>query len=294
MPKSANQLYLFSVIRSANEEDDHASIAACIKGDFQAAGAKDYIFQLERGTTAGKLHWQCYLKLQLKSRIKTLLNLLNEPYQDPSPTPYRVKPCSLRGAQQLKSYCMKTATAVGHLTTLNPVYRGEDLAPMENPFPWQSQLLSILDGNPDDRTIRWVYNPRGCIGKSLMCKWLEFNKKATAVPMGSAQQIKTYIIASGAARVYLIDLPRTRGKAEAMEDIMSAIEEIKNGNIKSAMYGKIQRLMMSPPHVICFSNHPPPTSMASPDRWKIYVVRRSQDSLQRYTPGDGTSPIFVR
>lgn len=281
MPKKAgktNQLFLFSVLCTANETDDHADIANRIEADFKACGAADYIFQLERGTELQKLHWQCYLKLSDKSRIRTLLNLLNEPFQDSSP--YRVKPCSLRGARQLKTYCMKKETSIGHLRTLRKLYRGEDLAPMSTPLPWQSDLLSVISTEPDDRTIHWVYNPRGCVGKSMLVKHLVYNELAVRIPTCTATQIKNGVILLGPARVYLVDIPRTLGKNENLEDIMSSLESVKGGLVQSMMYGIPKQLLMMPPHVFCFSNHPAPKSMASSDRWRTYTIRDKQDSLQ--------------
>lgn len=280
--KQTSKLFYFSVLASASETDDHESVADRIVSDFKACGAADFIFQLERGTELQKLHWQCYLKLSERSRIKTLLNLLNEPFQDSSP--YRVKPCSKRGERQLKKYCMKKDTAVGHLRTLRKVYRGADLACMEAPLPWQRDLLAILEGPPDPRTIHWIYNPRGCVGKTVLCKYLLWKEMAARIPCNNATQIKNGCILLGPHRVYLVDIPRTLGKNEHIEDIMSSLESVKSGIIQSMMYGQPKMLLMDPPHVVCFANRRAPRAMASDDRWKTYTVRTQGASLHADLP----------
>lgn len=94
--------------------------------------------------------------------------------------------------------------------------------------------------------------------------------------MGTATQIKSSIITKGAHRAYMLDLPRVRGKDESLQNIFSAIEEIKCGWVETAMYGKWEELMMLPPHVFVFSNEQPRLSLCSADRWSIYQV----DSLE--------------
>ena len=46
---------------------------------------------------------------------------------------------------------------------------------IDNPFPWQVWLLDLLKLPPDDRTIHYVWDPEGSIGKSKIVKYLDFS-----------------------------------------------------------------------------------------------------------------------
>jgi hypothetical protein len=58
----------------------------------------------------------------------------------------------------------------------------------------------------------------------------------------------------GPKRAYFIDLPRTQGFYDKKGDLLSVIEEVKNGHVMSSMYGKGGVLIMPHPHIFIFSN----------------------------------------
>lgn len=99
--------------------------------------------------------------------------------------------------------------------------------------------------------------------------------------MGTATQIKSSIITKGPHRAYMLDLPRVRGKDESLQNTFSAIEEIKNGWVETAMYGKWEELMMLPPHVIVFSNDKPRLDLCSADRWEVYQLDSLMGGMKR-------------
>ena len=70
----------------------------------------------------------------------------------------------------------------------------------------------------------------------------------------------------------IYDLHRTRGKSDSLTDILSVIEDIKDGFVTSSMYGGDKQLMMSPPTVIVFSNIRLPYNSLSEDRWDLYTI----------------------
>ena len=70
----------------------------------------------------------------------------------------------------------------------------------------------------------------------------------------------------------IYDLHRTRGKSDSLTDILSVIEDIKDGFVTSSMYGDDKQLMMSPPTVIVFSNIRLPYNSLSEDRWDLYTI----------------------
>lgn len=246
---------------------------------------KRWCFQLERGEDKGKLHFQCRVELQKKARAGTVASRIRgwlelrgcDPAED-----VHVRPEHDAAAHEF--YCMKEDTRVAGPWADRPIYRGGDLTVMEKPFPWQQTVMDSISGDADDRTINWIVQPEGCIGKSKLCKFLRYNKKAARVPLGTATQLKTFVIALGPWPAYLVDLPRVRGSQESQKDLFSALEEIKNGDITSAMYGKVQEMMMMPPHVWIFSNEEPNRAFASADRWRVWAIDEDRRLVRHRAP----------
>lgn len=250
----------------------------------------NWCFQLERGSTAGKLHYQCRLLMDPKQYKATMLTVLS------ARKPYEIRdidcdPESNNSIQQggLAFYVMKDETRVDgpwydssyKVPKPKKVYEGNDLACMENPFKWQKWCIDRFSAPcNEDRDIIWIYNAKGCAGKSKLMKWMMYKGYDMArVPMGTATQIKTSIVGKGPKEIYLVDLPRVRGADERINEVFSALEEVKNGWVESAMYGKSDDILMEPPHVMVFSNEVPNMAMASPDRWKVYTLFKVNDDI---------------
>lgn len=232
----------------------------------------DYVFQLEKGDEKGYAHWQGRLDFGRKDtdrkRCSTVINQLAKAF-DIEKERVTVSPEVDSAAS--KFYCSDPdKTVLEGPFSKRPVYLGRDLACMASPLPWQQWVIDGIAKEADDRTINWIFDPVGCRGKTKLCKWLCWKGKAVRVGLGTAAQIKSSVVEGGAARAYLVDLPRSRGSDESMGAVFSAIEDIKNGWVESTMYGKKNVLFMDPPHVFVFSNHLPKTSLASIDRWRLW------------------------
>lgn len=288
------QVYLFSVVfRHPVNANDPASLrvlASDLALAFKNVGATKFVFQLERGETSGRLHWQCYLRLNVRTRPRTLQRRL--PYHLPghdlvAGESIGVQPCSTNSteaAEALRTYCMKEETRVGDKTYCEKGivtrYVGADLEDVRTtPFPWQRMVLESIASEPDDRTINWVHNAEGNAGKSKLMKYCAWTKKAIIVGLGTATQIKAAVLEDGASSCFLVDLPRVIGGTERLQDLFSALESIKNGFVKSVMYGKSKTLFMAPPHLWIFSNQLPPTTFCSKDRWTIWSLKSRTSPL---------------
>lgn len=228
-----------------------------------------FCFQLERGDDEGKLHWQCRVQLSVRKRTTTLARALATALDLPVGL-FTVRPEHDAAASAL--YCMKEDTRVAGPWADRPIYMGRDLTCMRDPLPWQREVIRMIKAEPDDRSIIWIYNASGNVGKSKLCKWLRWGELATRIGLGTATQIKTSAIEKGAHRCYIVDLPRVRGSDETQAALFSALEDIKNGWVESSMYGKSAELLMEPPHVVVFSNDMPKLSYASLDRWKVFTI----------------------
>lgn len=165
------------------------------------------------------------------------------------------------------------------------LYNGRDIEifhDKKNWHPWQKDLYDMIYDEsrniktPDLRNIISLIDYAGNSGKSSFFKYLYVNDNENNIgrsSYGSASQLRSSIINQGVKKVYIIDLSRSKSKADREEDLLSAIEDCKSGLVISSMYGKYQELLMEPPHVIICSNYLFKTEGLSADRWNIYEIK---------------------
>lgn len=252
---------------------------------FETLG-NDFVFQKEVCPTTNREHWQCCLKTKIRKRQVTLLNdltdLLN--YDKSMITVDRIQ----GDWEQAVLYCSKNDSRkedgrVYRFTNGSIPYEGNDikfLSEKENRYAWQNYVFNkIFEDNardikdPDDRTIYWITDKQGKTGKSKFVKYCCFsNNSCTKISFGSASQLRSGLISCGQKKVYFIDIPRTLGTDDSINNILSAVEDLKNGFLTSNFYGNSSQLMMEPPHIIVFSNMDCPTEKLSSDRWVQLII----------------------
>ncbi len=145
---------------------------------------------------------------------------------------------------------------------------------------WQKQAVAEIDFE-DDRTIHWYWEPNGNIGKSAFAKYLAVKKNSIMVA-GAAKDMK-YLIAKHVMDknqekltykadnlIVVCDFPRS---SEGYISY-SALEQIKNGYFSSTKYN-CTNVIINSPHIICFANFEPDTTLMSKDRWKITELNTS-------------------
>lgn len=256
----------------------------------------EFQMQFERGEDEGRLHVQGRFHLNSKRTKPTMLEYfrsiinyyniergLNEDDFDEIDAwsdAYKnltIKPEINKLAS--KAYVTKDCSRVPDTEPmcyppLPPKYRGSDLRVIEESMrPWQSDVLSIIDGPPHDRTIYWLYDAVGGTGKSKFFKWLQFkrgNSIGEISDAGTASQLKQTSYNLGPRNTYICDLPRVKG--DNLADVFRTIETIKNGKLVSTMYGGAEPILFDPPHVFICSNFLPNLEHLSKDRWKIYEI----------------------
>jgi len=135
---------------------------------------------------------------------------------------------------------------------------------------WQEQLLSKLSLPADGRSIFWVWEPDGNIGKSSFCKYMLVHHKATYIDQGKKADIINHIYNTDMDKIKIvfIDCPRNTGNKISY----SACESILNGMIFNSKYETGMKLF-NPVNICVFSNFPPERSMMSNDRWRIFEIR---------------------
>lgn len=137
---------------------------------------------------------------------------------------------------------------------------------------WQGELFQKLTEKPDDRSIIWIVDKKGGIGKSRFCRWMMMNKLGYVITQlggdyHASATIKSAIESGWDKKVLLIDLSRSYEDKE----IYSPIEAIKNGMMTSVKYAG-ETLCFDPPHVVVFANFLPNVSKLSLDRWQILEI----------------------
>lgn len=152
-------------------------------------------------------------------------------------------------------------------------------------YEWQNELHKVFLEEADDRTIHWVFEDSGNVGKSAFCKYLCYKHKAL-ICSGKASDMKYLIIKYKEKHglypnLILFDIPRTYNKYLNY----TGVEEIKNGCFASTKY-ECDTVIMNSPHIVIFANSPPDREAMSADRWRVRLIRRIGDDLKLVIPDD--------
>lgn len=270
-----NAIFTFSVRWSKPESMSVDEFSAKYK-DLQNAlaehiGAKGhYMFQREL-TLPDNHHYQGMINRTVKIRLLQFAAVLREEFPG-----IHLGPASAAGRQALRDYCMKSDTRQAGPWAdrrIVPKYEGADL-PKEW-YQWQQYFIELFQQKADVRTIHVVVDPLGGQGKSMLAKYFAWKKLAQYLTFSDANNLVYSVVERGAMPAYVFDLPRTKSKKVSMDEIYTALEQIKNGNVYSGKY-KGGELIMDPPHVVLFTNWPIDKSKMSDDRWKVYNIVDNQ------------------
>lgn len=251
----------------------------------------EYVFQREIGDKMEHEHYQCTFKSKQRLRQSTLLNRLSKESGLDKPV-FQLD--RMRGTwEESYRYCTKSECRVGDKYYTNiQMYSGSDVEFLDhedNRHEWQNILLEQMYDvetssfkKANDRDIVWIYDPAGNSGKSKFLKWLSLrnSKEVAKISCNTESQLRAAVISAGARKLFVVDLPRAFPMVyqyqEKLAGLLTAIEEIKNGYISSAMYGQYSTLMFDPPHILIFANSLCPTEYLSEDRWHIYLLNQNQ------------------
>lgn len=173
-------------------------------------------------------------------------------------------------------YITKGGIVEGNLKLPKPLKILED----EKLYAWQKDVLEIIRTEPDDRTIHWLWEKKGCAGKTTFCKYL--SHKFGAVPLEGKKNDILYCAAIFESDIYVWDLERS------MEEYVSygALEKIKNGYFMCSKY-ESKPVIRNCPHVFVFANFEPDVSRLSKDKWNIVHIG-SDDELEEVEYGSAT------
>lgn len=138
-------------------------------------------------------------------------------------------------------------------------------------YGWQRSILKIISEPPDGRSIYWIFEDRGCTGKTALAKHIILHNQDKALYVGGAGKDIKYAVLNFIKKheleVVIYNLARTK------EGYISytSMEEICDGFAFSGKY-ESEQLVFNPPHVLVFSNFLPNREALSKDRWKIFEI----------------------
>ena len=260
--------------------------AAIVKAWAQEQGLT-YVFQLERCGTTGKLHYQGFFSHKAAKTWKTWVNKFQAFW--PGAHVQLMK----TNINANLAYCSKLESRV---VNADMGYLDEDIGPhwlgyqaqtalrlvtktIVDPYPWQADLAAILATKPDERSIVWIHETEGNVGKSAFARDAAIDGR-TLVFAGKANDAKSAVadwvapldkdkqpLPPKPLDAVILDVPRVSADYISYQ----ALEEFKNGMFFSGKYAS--RMVVMPfIHVVVFSNEPPDTSKMSKDRWQVYRI----------------------
>lgn len=216
----------------------------------------------------GTPHLQGYWELKKRMRLSALKKL-NE----------RIHWERTKGSREQNiAYCSKEGDYVGENIKIEKPTK-PPLKLITTLYPYQLQIEEIVKSEPDDRTIYWIYEPIGNVGKTQLCKYL--SAKYNAVPIEGKKNDILFCAATFESNCYLYDIERD------LEEYVSygAIEKLKNGYYMCSKY-ESKPIVRNSPHVFIFANFLPRLDSLSKDRWIIYKVPDIDLPLERLTESD--------
>lgn len=264
-----SQVYHFSLRWSVEHNDENRLtlykhlIRRCDK----------FVFQAEN--TVDNPHYQGYFHLKNCCRPKTIAKEWNEQLFG-----VEVRASSTTGQTALKEYCLKEDTRVAGPWADKELYLGKDLWPESKMPPWQQKMLQILNQDPGDRTMHWVYDPIGNNGKTKFCKYLCYKRNGVGLVYGHSTDVLNLVSKMPNRPIYAWNLTRAKPANLSELDLYAAMESVKDGFFVNLKY-ETKQILMNPPHVVVFANHLPKRHHISADRWKIYELRNGQLCLSQ-------------
>lgn len=219
-----------------------------------------YVFQEETGTS-GTPHLQGYVEWKSSRKFAHLKKKFPTCHWEVC----RNKKASIE-------YCSKLESRSGK-TYCKGIVLAETIKCIDESklHKWQQTIVDLIKTEPDDRTINWYWDIKGCKGKTALAKLLVLKYKAIVVNGKRDNMFNAILSVKNTTKrfpkIVIIDIPRTT------ENYVSygAIEKIKDGLFYSGKY-EGGMVIMNPPHIICMANFEPDKLTMSEDRWNIVEI----------------------
>lgn len=245
---------------------------------FFRAKAEYFVVQREKGELNGTPHLQGCCKLKTKMRWSEF-----HLEDDVPPGERKARWFESRNKPACIEYCQKSRTSEGECWKEGkfPKKKVEvKILDDSQLYPYQRSIRDACLPEPDERTINWVYDPIGGIGKTKLIKFMITKYNVIAATLTALKDVACIIAEcmendnkNGGERdfndnlIILLNLPRDC-------DLVSynCLEQLKDGLITSSKYHS-STLVLNCPHIWVFSNHLPDSTKLTKDRLKIWQVK---------------------
>lgn len=144
--------------------------------------------------------------------------------------------------------------------------------------PWQKDVLDTVEGTADKRTIHWIWENQGNVGKSYLATYLKLTRGALVMESGKKMDM-AFIFAQDPAEIVIINLSRTSAPVDGkdyLSGVYSLCENLKDGMVMSAKY-ESKVVAFKVPHVFIFANWEPDYTKWSADRYNVINIGPSFD-----------------
>lgn len=251
--------------------------------------AKFWTFQLERGHTAQRLHYQA--RLSLKNACISSGALISRWKVD---SEWHFSKTSNPNTRNF-DYQLKEDTKVDGPWSdrdtdqyIPRQYRGMETALL----PFQQQIWDSYE-EFDPRSVNCVIDPDGAKGKSTLASLCDLHGRGIDMPVCNdgeklmqsicdicmGQRIRTpYIV--------FIDLPRSMNQSK-LGGMYTAIEQIKKGKLYDFRH-QYKSWWIDSPQLWVFCNTMPNTHYLSKDRWRFFTISDDKE-LVRISHADATA-----
>ena len=135
---------------------------------------------------------------------------------------------------------------------------------------WQQDVMNLIKTPADDRSIHWIWEETGGLGKSRFSRHLAAHHGAIRM----TGRYEDMAHAFNHHKVAIFDIPREHGD---LRPFYSMAEQLKDGIIFSPKYDSRMKIFLRP-HVIFYSNDPPPEGVWSADRLKVWDMNYLTES----------------
>lgn len=237
-----------------------------------------YVVQEEVGE-GGTPHLQGFLHFKSGRTFTTVKKLLPSAHIEVA-----------RNRYAAAKYCEKTETSTGRRwkSGYEPKKRlCRDPLADKVPYPWQDEILHLIETEPDDRTIHWYWEPEGCSGKTTLAKHICLTHPSAIYVCGKANDMKFAIMESKEIpTICIVDFVRSSESFVSYQ----GLEELKNGIFFSGKY-KSGMKIFNPPHMIVLANFPPDSSKMSADRWAISKITPPRRAGTQELEGASPPPV---
>lgn len=224
---------------------------------------KKFAFQVERGASSGRLHYQGRFSLKVKARRNAVVTKVCTDF-------FSKASISVTHEHDNNVYVTKEETRVEGPWTDKDRIMVRKVANMQTLRQWQEQMKNLLLPY-DDRGIHVIIDPDGNKGKTAFQKYMAHHHNAVWIPpLYDMKDIMQFVMSIPIGKIYIVNMPRAMNKT-ALGQFYAGMEQLKDGMLYDTRYhGK--QMIIDEPNILVLTNVEPDVNMLSKDRWNLWKI----------------------